>query len=323
MNNPKVSIGMPVYNGAQFLTQTLDAILAQTFLDFELIIADNASLDATEKICRKYAAREPRIRYYRNQQNRGAAWNFNRVFQLSCGQYFKWAAHDDLFTSNYLAKCVEILDRDRSVVLCHSQVQIIDRQGQFCQHYYIKLNTDSSQPQKRFHALLSQHLCYQIFGLIRSSTLRMTSLMGSYGHTDGVLLASIGLRGKFHEIPEPLFFARSHPQQSMSLFAPAYLSLAQGNISLGIGQLPDYYAYAVWFDPAKKGQILFPHWRILSEYLRCLGQASLSPTELISCYLSILKQFRGMKFLAIKDLIVAVEKIRERLIFNFRSSTDN
>lgn len=126
MNNSRVSIGMPVYNGEPFLRETLDAILAQTFRDFELIISDNASTDATEQICREYAAQDKRISYSRNQQNIGASANFNRVFKLSSGEYFKWSAADDLHASDFLAKCVEILDRDRSVVLCHSQVQIIN-----------------------------------------------------------------------------------------------------------------------------------------------------------------------------------------------------
>ena len=121
MNTPKVSIGLPVYNGEPFLSETIDAILAQTFKDFELIICDNASTDDTERICRRYAARDKRISYYRQHHNIGAAGNFNRVFNLSSGEYFKWAAHDDLIAPEYLARCVEILERDRSVVLCHSR----------------------------------------------------------------------------------------------------------------------------------------------------------------------------------------------------------
>jgi glycosyltransferase involved in cell wall biosynthesis len=74
---PRVSIGMPVYNGEPYLTRALDALLAQSFTDFELIISDNASTDATETICREYAARDRRIRYYRCNENHGAAWNFN------------------------------------------------------------------------------------------------------------------------------------------------------------------------------------------------------------------------------------------------------
>jgi glycosyltransferase involved in cell wall biosynthesis len=315
----KVSIGMPVYNGEPFLREAIEAILAQSFADFELIISDNASTDATEKICRSYASKDERIRYYRLGQNIGAAGNFNRVFNLSTGEYFKWAAHDDLHGVDYLKKCVQILDSDRWVVLCHSQVQIIDEQGQFLQNYNIRLNTNLSSPTKRFHELLTQHLCYQIFGLIRASSLKKTSLMGNYGHADGVLLAKIGLQGRFYEIPEPLFLARSHSQQSMSLFFPEYLTLASGNSVFSEEKLPDYYAYAVWFNPNRKNKILFPHWRIFWEYWLCVRQASLSILERISCYFSMFEQLRGMKFLLIKDLIVALSNIKA-LFTNFRQN---
>ena len=305
----KVSIGLPVHNGEPFLEETLDAILAQTYGDFELIISDNASTDATAQICCQYAIEDRRIRYYRMERNIGASRNFNRVFQLSSGQYFKWVAHDDLHAPSYLTRCVEVLDCDRSVVLCHSQVQIIDEGGKFLQDYNIKLNTDSVDPVIRFRELLRQHLCYPIFGLMRASTLKNTSLMGNYGHADGVLLASIALQGRFHEIPEPLFFSRKHPQQSMSMFFPGYLSLASGNVSPH--KLPNYYAYAVWFDPTKKGQTIFPHWRIFWEYFLCIGRSRISMTERINCYFSMFG-LRGLEYLLLKDLIIATSKMVER-----------
>jgi glycosyltransferase involved in cell wall biosynthesis len=101
---PRVSIGLPVFNGEKYLAEALDSILSQTYRDFKLIISDNASTDRTEQICREYAAKDRRIRYYRNEKNIGAPKNFNRVFELSSGKYFRW----DAFTHpsakpNYLA----------------------------------------------------------------------------------------------------------------------------------------------------------------------------------------------------------------------------
>lgn len=69
---PLVSIGMSEYNRDKFIREALDSLLAQTFTDFELIISDNASTDATEIICREYAAHYPQIRYVRQRVNRGA-----------------------------------------------------------------------------------------------------------------------------------------------------------------------------------------------------------------------------------------------------------
>src|SRR6185436_16671018 len=82
---PLVSIGLAVYNGARNVERALDTLLAQEFTDFELIVSDDASTDATPSICQRYAARDPRIRFVRAEQNRGAAWNFNRLVELARG----------------------------------------------------------------------------------------------------------------------------------------------------------------------------------------------------------------------------------------------
>src|SRR5512141_2931759 len=118
ITSPRISIGLPVYNGEKYLELTIKSILAQSFTDFELIIADNASTDRTQEICQIYAARDRRIRYLRNEQNLGAAPNHNRVFQLSSGEYFKWSGYDDLIKPDFLAKCIDILDRNPSVAIC-------------------------------------------------------------------------------------------------------------------------------------------------------------------------------------------------------------
>jgi len=104
--------------------------LAQSFADFELIISDNASTDDTEAICRDYAARDSRIRYHRARANVGAAGNFNRVFHYARGEYFKWAASDDICLPTHLQRCVEVLDRDPGVAWCHSRSTHIGRDGE-------------------------------------------------------------------------------------------------------------------------------------------------------------------------------------------------
>src|SRR5215813_13707549 len=127
---PRVTIGLPVYNGERFLEQTLDSLLVQSYADFELIISDNASTDRTEEICRVYALKERRIRYSRNEANRGYAWNYNHLFALSTGEYFKWATADDVCQPNYLARCVDVLDSDPSIVLAFPKTRFIDETGE-------------------------------------------------------------------------------------------------------------------------------------------------------------------------------------------------
>src|SRR5262249_33791547 len=127
---PKLSIGLPVYNGEKFLAQALDSLLAQSFRDFEIVISDNASNDRTPEICRSYALRDPRVRYVRNQRNLGAVANFNRVFELSTAPLFKWAAHDDVHREAYLESCIRLLDGNPDVVLAHCATEFIDENGE-------------------------------------------------------------------------------------------------------------------------------------------------------------------------------------------------
>ena len=85
--NVTASIGLPVYNGEQFLAQAIESVLAQTLGDFELVISDNASTDATEDICRRYAARDARVRYHRLGENVGAHTS-------SCAAHLKYSPRD-------------------------------------------------------------------------------------------------------------------------------------------------------------------------------------------------------------------------------------
>lgn len=103
---PVISIGMPVYNGEKNIKEALDSLLSQTFKDFELIISDNASTDATESICMEYANRDKRIRYIRQAQNNGALINFNLVLELASGEYFMWAASDDVWSKDWVEKLI-------------------------------------------------------------------------------------------------------------------------------------------------------------------------------------------------------------------------
>ncbi|MEH1885737.1 MULTISPECIES: glycosyltransferase family 2 protein [unclassified Nostoc] len=306
-NQPRLSIGLPVYNGEKFIKEAIDSLLAQTFEDFELIISDNASTDKTEEICRAYAEKDKRICYYRNDQNIGCARNFNRVFKLSSGEYFKWAAYDDLHAPDFIKKCVEVLDQDPSIILCHSQTYFIDEEGSFLQNYNIKLKADALKSHKRFNELLTKHLCYQCYGVIRSNALRMIPQMGGYGNADGILLLRLGILGRFYEIPEYLFFARSHPQQSMSMYFPNYMLFANNTKKPSLSMLPDFYAYTVWFDSAKKGQILLPHWRIIWEYLLSIWRSPLSWDDRLRCHLSLYRQLKGTEYLLLKDLLKVLQ----------------
>ena len=123
---PQVSIGMPVYNGEKYIRQAMDSLLAQDYKNFELIISDNASTDRTQDICLDYEAQDRRVRYYRNEINMGATWNFNRVFDLSRGNYYMWASHDDYWDPRYLQSCLEAFETSDAIVLTGAMCDLFD-----------------------------------------------------------------------------------------------------------------------------------------------------------------------------------------------------
>ncbi len=114
---PKVSIGVPVYNGEDFLAARLDSILNQSFNDFEIILSDNASTDTTKEICIKYQNLDKRIKYHRQKNNQGLFYNYKFVLDNSKGDYFVIANADDLWENNFLKENIQILNSDRSVVV--------------------------------------------------------------------------------------------------------------------------------------------------------------------------------------------------------------
>ncbi len=196
------------------------------------MISDNASTDGTEDICRSYMTRDPRVRYERQKSNNGAPWNYNRVFELSQGTYFKWHSHDDLCAPNFLARCVEVLDLNPSIVCCQTRVGVIDAQGMAINTQGCDLSgaaevmtvgesgglelADSSVMRlahRRFRCvLLGNNACFDVDGLIRSEALQRISLWKPYFGWEKVLASALALQGRCAEIPEELFFFRVHDQ---------------------------------------------------------------------------------------------------------------
>jgi glycosyltransferase involved in cell wall biosynthesis len=258
---PKLSIGLPVYNGERFLAQCIDSLLGQTFSDFELIISDNASTDSTAEICRDYAAKDSRVRYFRSDENRGAAWNFNNTYHMACGEYFKWAAHDDLHHRDFLRKCTDELVADPTLVLCFTRTIFIDAGGNELGEYVSRECASHLTRRGEFFFYASTgFINVEIFGVIRASALRKTALIGSYVGSDIVMLGELALLGGVRQVPECLFFHREHSGRS-ALAAPTAQS------------------YTQWFDPRKQGKFAMPHWRRLFEHARSVFRHRLAWTE--------------------------------------------
>jgi glycosyltransferase involved in cell wall biosynthesis len=302
-----VSIGMPVYNGENYLRDAIDSILAQSYKYFELIISDNASTDNTEKICRGYARRDDRVKYHRNKRNVGGPRNYNKVFSLSSGVYFKWSAHDDVLKSNYLEKCVNMLDHDPSIVLCHSMVNRIDEHGTLTGNYDDKtlFKISSWKVQERFSDLIySRNTCWAIHGVARNSYMKKTRLHGDYHFADRVFLVEMGLLGRIYEIPEHLVLRRDHPEA----FTSTYYSKAT--------LVQNYRKELTWWKGEQNRPFLMlPHWTLCNEFFKSVNRAPLKSKEKLLCYKEITKWFlnegwRRMKWDLTNELLIRQIRLR-------------
>ena len=292
----RVSIGMPVYNGEKYIRNALDSILGQTFTNFELIISDNASTDKTSEICLDYASKDSRISYYRNEKNIGAPKNYNRVFDLSSGEYFKWAAYDDVLAPEFLRKCINVLDKDNSFIGCHCKTGRIDQNGNFLGYYNKGLlgKIDSPKPYERFRDLMGLYYTTTPFhGVYRTKSFARSQLHGSYIGADRNLIAELSLMGKIFQIPECLFYWREHPSSYTSIF---YGVKREDTVDRLRAEL-------TWWS--KENGTYFPHWKNCAEYFRSVNRISLKSSERFLCYVQILDwiMHEGYQFMA-KDILL-------------------
>ncbi|ASR34011.1 glycosyl transferase [Prauserella marina] len=290
-SSPRLSIGLPVYNGAEYLAESFDALLGQTYGDFELIVSDNASTDETESICREYAASDDRIRYLRLPRNIGAAPNHNLVLAEASGSLFKWASHDDLYARELLRRCVDVLDERADIILAHSWNAIIDPQSTVTQPVEYRLATDSPSAPERFRSLLFEPGGDDFYGVIRTDVLRKVTPHGSYHHADRTFVAELSLHGPFHQVPELLYFRRDHPTRA-----------ERAN--------PTARSRCVNLDPVRADRIRHPTPRLYAEYVwgfhNAIRKAPLSIVERRECYQHLLS------WLASRSRPGATQRVEDR-----------
>lgn len=217
--SPQVSLGMPVYNGENFVAEAIRSILEQDFGDFELVITDNASTDRTADICLEFERLDKRVRYVRNARNLGAGANFNRAFQLTTGEYFKWCAHDDLLSSGFLTDCVRALDANARHVIAYPRLLGIDETGQLTSYVErVRPDMGGSSPASRFRQVVAAHgWDAAMFGLWRRDSLLKTTLHKPYYGSDCALLAEMAILGPFVHAPNAILYSRDHPTRSVRL----------------------------------------------------------------------------------------------------------
>jgi len=265
MKIPPVSVGLPVFNGEAYLEDSLKSLLAQTFSDFELIISDNASTDRTQQICRDYAAGDSRIVYHRNSENLGVVANEKRVVDLARGEFFRFAASDDLCAPSHLSACFAVLSQNPEAVLVYPRIQLIDENGKPVEEYDEGLDLQEPQPHLRLEHLLNRiNMCNASFGLFRLETFRKLDAIQNFPSYDVVYLANFSLYGKFIEIPETLFFRRIYLDEKS-------------------GRRMSIHQRTVVMNANLSGKLFFPYWALLKWFTRGIRKAPLETSERLRC----------------------------------------
>ena len=295
ISQPRLSVGLPVYNGQRYLGEAINSLLGQTFEDFELIISDNASTDATADICQNYAKQDTRVRYFRQPKNIGLSPNHNFVVTKSRGEFFKWAAADDLYGRDLLERCVDALDKYPEVVLAHSWTAAVDGAGNVSQAYEYPLRTDSASAPERFRSFMfgssglfenaeaGRHNLVKVdnygilracdeYGVIRADVLRRIAPQNSYHHSDRIVICELLLRGPFYMVPEWLYFRRDHNDR-------AYNGTLRNRCEI--------------LDPRRAKRLRHPTARLVAEYLwgyvAAIQKATISSSDKRECYRQLLQ----------------------------------
>jgi len=281
---PRVSIGMPVYNGGRFIRQAVASLLVQTYVDFELVIADNASTDATEAICREFVAQDTRVRYVRNERNLGGPGNFRRVFSLCSGEYHKWSTADDYWAPTLVEKCVAILDQRPDVVACYPKTRMVDASGAPTEDHEDNLHLQEVSPAARMIRVLEEIMrCHVHLGVIRRAAMRRTSLIGGELWSDSRFIAELSLYGKFYVLPEFLFFRRFH----------------EGSSSW---EQTDMARQRAYYDPGHQTRFGLHVWRRYVGLIAAVNRAPIGMKERLILYRYLGRKMRWQRWVLLREL---------------------
>lgn len=258
---PKVSIGVPVFNGARFIRKSLDSLLGQTFENFEIIISDNASNDFTPKICQEYVQKDARIRYIHHKKNRGATWNFNYVLDQARYGYFMWAAVDDYWSPEFIELNVKALEEEKSLVGSISKMEIydlkeknsVDDKFKNFRNRILEIlrpGTDISlrgNYDRKVRLLLKKTAYRVIYSIFKTDVLRKSMIKENFVGPDVAIVLNILKHGDINLTNQVLMYKYKGGEST------------QGSISL-----------AKKFNQNKLGTI-FPHYPLTLWFIRNLG----------------------------------------------------
>lgn len=276
---PKVSIGVPVYNGALTLKSTLDSLLKQSFADFEIVISDNASTDETADICKSYMARDVRVRYIRQSENIGAGLNFKFVLDQARAPYFMWSACDDSRSPEYLEENVRFLEAHLNYVAstCPNRLE-----GRDLVTFSIEGNMAARFHKFFDHSWISHGIFY---GVIRTDVLRGCDIIGqTFLGVDWAVDLYLASRGSIHRTRNGLMVSGtsgvSNQRNAWSVFRTHF-----------IGWIIPFYRVSLYTMKLASKLPLAQRWSLLKRLIRLNAWSAYSQlhTELYPFYAARIK----------------------------------
>ena len=274
---PTVCVGLPVYNGGNFLSQAIESILSQDFENIQLIISDNCSTDNTEEVCLKYQTMDKRIKYHRLEENLGGGINFKNVLGLSSAPYFMWASHDDLRERSFISKCLEKIEPDPSIALVYPRTKVLDVNSKFIGIANDHITADQDNHIERFrHLIWEIGMCNMFYGLYRTSMLKKVRAWDKSLFGDNLILAEIALLlGKIVQIDDVLFVRRLTRNYDYRSHDERYEQLISGGI-------PELFLEG----------ITLPHCRLTYANLELINYAEIESSEKDFLMNDVLKCFK-------------------------------
>ena len=212
---PRISIAIATYNRGHLLGRTLESLLAQTFDDFELILSDDASADATPDVCARFAAADPRVRYVRNDTRLGLGGNCSRVLAMTAGEFVVLAGDDDVYHARFLERLLAVMVRYPSVAVAACGIDMIDHDGRVVrrmnQHFAAEPLSSGLRTANR---MLWRGYGNLMTGMYRRTVMEQTLLYrpvraDEWDEIDMLFLFEMALRGDVVSIPDVLLYKRT------------------------------------------------------------------------------------------------------------------
>jgi glycosyltransferase involved in cell wall biosynthesis len=227
---PRVVIGIPAYEAVEHLPEALESLLSQRFAGLAIVVTDDSTSDEPGHVVRRYAQRDPRIVYHRNERRLGMAANWRAAFLLARKRFpamemFAWGSDHDAWHPRWLAQLVMALDSHPEAVMAYPRGFRIDGDGRVLRAPWSFETDGIASPRRRLKlAVEGMSAGNMVYGLYRADALARAGIFRSVLAPDRLLLTELTLQGHFVQVPDVLWYRRfatevSNARQRRSLFA--------------------------------------------------------------------------------------------------------